>query len=223
MAMKIALDVVALTRENGAHISMLSIGGGFGVAYQPDGAYADLDAIAGEVVPLAREANVHLHLEPGRYIIGDAGVLLTQVLYTKCNGGTHYAVVDAAMNDLIRPALYGAKHSITALQHQARDAVMLSYEVVGPVCESGDFLAHQVALPELKRGDLLLVHHAGAYGMSMASNYNTRPRAAEILLLPSPKRRGRAFDARGEVGGVSWRVIRPREDVQKLFAAEMGY
>jgi diaminopimelate decarboxylase len=215
MAMKIALDVVALARENGAQISMLSIGGGFGVAYQPDGAYADLDAIARAVLPLALEANVHLHFEPGRYIVADAGALLTQVLYTKANGGTHYAVVDAAMNDLIRPALYGAKHSITTLQHQARDAVMLSYEVVGPVCESGDFLAHQALLPELKRGDLLLVHHAGAYGMSMSSNYNTRPRAAEILLT-SPV-------TGGVGGGVSWRIIRPRENLQKLFAAEMGY
>ena len=233
VALKIALDVIALARENGAAISMLSIGGGFGIAYQPDGASADLEAIANAVLPLAREANVHLHLEPGRYIVGDAGVLLTQVLYTKTNGGTHYAVVDAAMNDLIRPALYGARHSITRIENaelrmkEAGDAdflhsqfSILNYEVVGPVCESGDFLAHQVSLPELQRGDLLLVHHVGAYGMSMASNYNTRPRAAEVLLLPSLLRGGVASDARG---GGGWRVIRPREDLQKLFAAEMGY
>ena len=221
-AMRIALGVIALARENGAPVNMLSIGGGFGIAYQPDGASADLEAIANAVLPLAHAAQVQLHLEPGRYIVGDAGMLLTQVLYTKTNGGTNYAVVDAAMNDLIRPALYGAKHSITALQHHSTksdDAVMLSYEIVGPVCESGDFLAHQVLLPELKRGDLLLVHHAGAYGMSMASNYNTRPRAAEVLLLPSRSGAEGASDARGEC---DWRIIRPREDLQKLFAAELG-
>jgi diaminopimelate decarboxylase len=138
-AMNIALGVIALARENGAHMSMLSIGGGFGIAYQADGASADLDAIANAVLPLAREANVQLHLEPGRYIVGDAGVLLTQVLYTKTNGGTHYAVVDAAMNDLIRPALYGARHQITRVDDGRRTTDVslppsVVYETVGPVC-----------------------------------------------------------------------------------------
>ena len=228
-AMKIALNVVTLARANGANITTLDIGGGFGIAYQPDGDSADLEAIANAVVPLAREAGVHLHLEPGRYIVGDAGVLLTEVLYTKTNGGTHYAVVDAAMNDLIRPALYGARHAITRIENEEwrmkkeRESDFLNYEVVGPICESGDFLAHEAHLPTLTRGDFLLVHHAGAYGMSMASNYNTRPRAAEVLLTPSPVPMGDGSEGIGHRRGGGWRVIRPRENLQSLFAAEMGY
>ena len=225
-ALRIALDIITRARDLGAAINTLDIGGGFGIAYQPDQTPADLPAIANRILPLAHAAGLHLHLEPGRYIVGDAGALLTQVLYTKRrsarNGGTHYAVVDAAMNDLIRPALYGAKHRVTKLAGETTDggrptteesavvgrppSVVSSsaYEIVGPICESGDFLAHEAMLPPLQRGDLLLVHDAGAYGMSMASQYNSRPRAAEVL-----------------VEGDDWRVIRPRETLRQMFEAEL--
>ena len=202
-ALRIALNIIARARTLGAAIDTLDIGGGFGIAYQPDQTPADLPAIANAILPLLREAGLHLHLEPGRYIIGDAGALLTQVLYTKHNGGTHYAVVDAAMNDLIRPALYGAQHAVTKLTTDDGRPTT-EYEIVGPICESGDFLAHAALLPSVQRGDLLLVHDAGAYGMSMASQYNSRPRAAEVL-----------------VDGDDWRVIRPRETLQQMFAAEL--
>jgi diaminopimelate decarboxylase len=218
VALNIALDIVQAARALGCAITMLDIGGGFGIAYTPDQQPANIQAIGERVVAMARAADLHLHLEPGRYIIGDAGALLTRVLYTKCNGGVHYAVVDAAMNDLIRPALYGASHRVSGFGPPTPDPRHLKpetqhYEIVGPVCESGDFLAHAVALPHLQRGDLLLVHDAGAYGMAMASNYNTRPRAAEVLLNSRPP-----LGAGGE--GEAYRLIRPRENLQVMFAAE---
>ena len=213
-ALNIALELVMQARERGANIQALDIGGGFGIAYQPEQTPADLPAIANAILPPLRATALHLHLEPGRYIIGDAGVLLTQVLYTKHNGGTHYAIVDAAMNDLIRPALYGATHRVTKVSAETDETVLRRgedaapspvspYELVGPICESGDFLAHAAELPPLQRGDLLQVHDVGAYGMSMASQYNSRPRAAEVL-----------------VEGDRWRVIRPRETLAQMFAGE---
>jgi diaminopimelate decarboxylase len=150
----------------------------------------------------ARTARVNLQFEPGRYIVADACELITRVLYTKVNGDKRYAIVDAAMNDLIRPALYGAVHGVRRVPHSddATDAGLAhATEVVGPVCESGDFLGHDVRLPPVARGDLLSISHAGAYGRSMASNYNLRPRAVEVL-----------------VEGDWWRVIRERERVDAI-------
>lgn len=204
-ALRVALDVIAQCRALGATITTLDLGGGFGIAYesnqQPQP--APIEAIAATILPMAIEASVQLLFEPGRSIIADAGVLLTRVLYTKTNGGVNYAVVDAAMNDLIRPALYGARHRVMRIDASREYFSILnsqfpiSYSIVGPVCESGDILAEGVALPELRRGDLLLIHDAGAYGMSMASNYNSRPRAAEVW-----------------VEGAAWRMIRRRETIQ---------
>jgi diaminopimelate decarboxylase len=192
---------------------------------------------------MALEANLRLQLEPGRSIIADAGWLLTRVLYTKNNGGVNYAIVDAAMNDLIRPALYGAKHAVTKVKveeaeirdwrletdshtqslpqgHSAisnlQSPIPTLYTIAGPVCESGDKLAEDVMLPVLKRGDLLLIHHAGAYGMSMSSNYNTRARAAEVL-VDFPLTPTLSPDGRGRL----WRVIRPREKLESLWAGEV--
>jgi diaminopimelate decarboxylase len=157
-----------------------------------------------------RELKVHLLLEPGRSIVGPAGALLTSAIYRKENDGKRFIVVDAAMNDLIRPALYGAYHEIVPVSRPAEPAPGHSpskketVDVVGPVCESGDFFARDRELPHVEEGDLLAILDAGAYGMALASNYNSRPRPAEIL-----------------VRGKSAKIIRRREKVRELYAAEI--
>ncbi|MBX7212892.1 MAG: diaminopimelate decarboxylase [Thermoflexales bacterium] len=201
-ALDVALDVITRARAMGAEVDSLDMGGGFGIPYTADQVAAPVAAMAAALLPRIRAAQIDLHLEPGRFLVADAGVLLTRVLYTKQSGGTDYVIVDAAMNDLIRPALYGATHQPAPLDPPTtteRRAV----ELVGPVCESGDFLAHSASLPPLTRGQLLTIANAGAYGMSMASNYNTRPRGAEVM-----------------VEGGAWRVIRPRETLDHLMAGE---
>ena len=126
---------------------------------------------------------MRLLLEPGRSIVGPAGILLTSVIYRKRNDGKHFVVVDAAMNDLIRPALYGAYHEIVPVKQNARfPAKSEVLDIVGPVCETGDFFARDRELPVVDEGDLLAILDAGAYGMVLASNYNTRPRPAEVLV-----------------------------------------
>jgi diaminopimelate decarboxylase len=152
-----------------------------------------------------RGLRVHLLLEPGRAIVGPAGVLLTSIIYRKENDGKRFLVVDAAMNDLIRPALYDAYHEIVPVIQRASSATkMESVDVVGPVCESGDFFARDREMPELEENDLLAILDAGAYGMALASNYNTRPRPAEVL-----------------VSGKTVKVIRRREKVRELYSAEL--
>jgi diaminopimelate decarboxylase len=149
---------------------------------------------------------VHLLLEPGRAIVGPAGVLITSVIYRKANGGKRFVIVDAAMNDLIRPALYGAYHEIIPLKQPdvaETEGSRETVDVVGPVCETGDFFARDRALPKVNEGDLLAILDAGAYGMALASNYNTRPRPAEVL-----------------VSGNSAKIIRRGEKVADLIRAE---
>jgi len=145
---------------------------------------------------------VKLLLEPGRAIVGPAGVLLTRVIYRKTNGEKKFVIVDAAMNDLIRPSLYQAEHQITPVS--LTDARNETVDIVGPICESGDFFARDRELPVTREGDLLAILDAGAYGMVLASNYNTRPRPAEIL-----------------IAGKSAKVIRRRETVADLMRAEL--
>ena len=210
----------------GAVMTTMDLGGGFGVAYTPEQAAAPIEQIAKAVLPMAKDAGVRLQLEPGRSVIADAGWLLTRVIYTKSNGGVHYAIVDAAMNDLIRPALYGAKHGVTKVDvaHHVDGEIALRdhkpetekrFSIVGPICESGDKLAEGVLLPDVQRGDLLLIHHAGAYGMSMASNYNTRARATEVLIDDVHSLESSSGERE------RWRVIRRREDMEALWAGEV--
>jgi len=141
-------------------------------------------------------------IEPGRSIVGGAGVLLTRVLYRKRTGDKEFVVVDGAMNDLIRPVLYGAYHQILPLRQN--EGPKTRVDVVGPVCETGDFLARDRDIPAVLPGDLLAVCSAGAYGFVQASNYNARPRAAEVL-----------------VEGDAWRVVRPRETYEDLVRGEI--
>jgi diaminopimelate decarboxylase len=193
-------------RRLGHTIHFLDAGGGLGIQYrgaQPDFA-AHAKRYAQAVLGPIRDLDVHLLLEPGRILTASAGILLTSVLYTKQNRRKRFAIVDAAMNDLIRPALYGAYHEIVAVQTM-RAGKTQTVDVVGPVCESGDFLGRDRRLPAFASGDLLAVLDAGAYGSVLSSNYNARPRAAEVL-----------------VEGKSARKIRRRETIADLIRAEVA-
>lgn len=178
-----ALDKVAplcaWLREQFPTCRILDLGGGMGIPYRRRQKPFDLAAFAAAVAPRVQAIGLRLALEPGRYIVGNAGILVTRVQYIKDNAFRRFIVVDAAMNDLIRPPLYGAWHEIVAVRDISETA---RADVVGPVCESGDFLAQDRDLPAVREGDLLAVMSAGAYGFAMASNYNSRPRAAEVLV-----------------------------------------
>jgi diaminopimelate decarboxylase len=182
------LSLIEKMREQGHRIKYLNMGGGFGIHYRKKEALP-AEAFAEVILPAVRQANCRLILEPGRFIVGNAGILVSRVLYTKESGGKHFVIQDAAMNDLIRPTLYDAFHRIWPVVSDALpedfEAPMsgtVKSEVVGPVCESGDFLAKDRLLPPVARGDLLATFSAGAYGMAMSSNYNSRLRAAEVMV-----------------------------------------
>jgi diaminopimelate decarboxylase len=179
-------------RRQGHPVTHLNMGGGFGIHYRKQEALP-ADAFAEVIVPVVKALGCRLVLEPGRFIVGNAGILLSRVVYTKDSGGRHIVIQDAAMNDLIRPTLYDSFHRIWPAvpaagfpappeDYEAEIAGAQESDVVGPVCESGDFLAKDRRLPPLARGDLLATFSAGAYGMAMSSNYNSRLRAAEVLV-----------------------------------------
>jgi len=208
-----ALDLMGRLRQRGISVDTLDIGGGFAAFYEGNEAPSASD-YAAQIVPLLKDKNLRVILEPGRSISCNAGVLISRVQYTKQGGSKNFVIVDAAMNDLIRPTLYESYHFIwpVAPGPQLMPPNRLStlrtpddrkVDVVGPICESGDYLAQDRYLPHLKRGDLLAVFSAGAYGFSMSSQYNARPRAAEVL-----------------VDGKKWKLIRRRESYQDLIAGE---
>jgi diaminopimelate decarboxylase len=181
-ALERVAELVRGLRQAGHDIRYVDAGGGLGIPYE--GAQVDFEkqiALYSRAVlrPL-RGLKVHLLLEPGRSIVGSAGVLLTRVLYRKTNGRKRFLIVDAGMNDLVRPSLYGAYHEIVPVKRQSRPSEIS--DVVGPICETGDFLARDRRVPLVEEGELLAILDAGAYGSVLSSNYNTRGRAAEILV-----------------------------------------
>jgi diaminopimelate decarboxylase len=191
-------------RTDGINVQFLDAGGGFGIEYgRADFNPAERVAEYARAIRSALDGlGVHLLLEPGRFLIAQAGALLSRVLYTKQNGSKRFIITDAAMNDLIRPALYGAHHEIVPVIHDNRPHEVA--DIVGPVCESGDFFARDREIAELRSGDLVVLLDAGAYGMSLSSHYNTRVRPAEVL-----------------VEGNKARLIRRRETLDDLFAPEI--
>lgn len=200
------LALVDALEEKGIHIQHIDAGGGIGICYS-DETPPEFTAYAAAMLKKLGSRNIKLVFEPGRALVGNAGILLTKVEYIKNTESKNFAIVDAAMNDLMRPALYDAYHDIKAVKPREDangpiETKVLTYEIVGPVCESGDFLGHDRTLA-LEEGDLLAIMSAGAYGMSMASNYNTRPRVAEVM-----------------VDGDQCHLIRKRELIADLFALE---
>ena len=186
----------------GIAISYINLGGGLGITYE-DEAPPDVKELAEALLPAMDGLGVTFIFEPGRVIVGNAGVLVSRVLYTKAHQEKTFLVVDAAMNDLARPSLYGAYQAIWPVAEADAEAPRSPVDVVGPVCESGDFLAKGRPLPPLAQGDLVAVMSAGAYGFSMSSNYNSRPRVAEVL-----------------VEGSDYHVIRHRESYEDLVRGE---
>jgi diaminopimelate decarboxylase len=177
--MRRLLDLVTALREHGcADLEFLDVGGGLAVTYENE-MPTDPEAFAAAILPQVSASGLTLLVEPGRYLVGNAGVLLTRVLYRKRSGGREYVITDAGMNDLLRPSHYQAYHHISAVRPSGSSE---TYDVVGPVCESGDFFALNRTMDAVNEGDLLIVHSAGAYGFVMASNYNSRPRPPEILI-----------------------------------------
>lgn len=171
--------LVSLLREDGIPVRYLDLGGGLGITYNLETPPHPSD-YADAIIKRAGDLDVTFVLEPGRVIVGNAGILVTRVLYTKNHEDKNFVIIDAGMNDLIRPSLYGSYHFIRPIT--PRDDGTIRADIVGPICESGDFLARKRVLPAAGRGDLLAVMSAGAYGFTMASNYNSRPRVAEVLV-----------------------------------------
>ena len=206
--------LIGRLRQQGHPVTHLNMGGGFGIHYRKQEALP-ADEFAKVIVPTVQELGCQLVLEPGRFIVGNAGILVSRVVYTKDSGGRHIVIQDAAMNDLIRPTLYDSFHRIWPVappdgfpappeDYEVNMAGTQKSDVVGPVCESGDFLAKDRCLPPVERGDLLATFSAGAYGMAMSSNYNSRLRAAEVL-----------------VDGIQHRLIRRRETYADLVRTEV--
>jgi diaminopimelate decarboxylase len=207
-AMSRVAELVRELRGDDHKIDYVDAGGGLGISYDQPSAASFPDQVAAYAAALVRPLralDLHLLLEPGRSIVGPAGVLLTSIVYKKSNNGKRFLIVDAAMNDLIRPALYGAYHEIIPVTlHADPLAKSETADIVGPVCETGDFFVRDRTLPIVAEGDLLAILDAGAYGMVLASNYNTRPRPAEVL-----------------VSEKSAKMIRRREKISDLLRPEV--
>jgi len=209
LAMERAVDLALQLIADGHKIRFIDAGGGLGISYNSSAPvdFNDLAHRYEEAItePLLRmkKPTPHLLLEPGRSIIAPAGALVTRVLYLKRNGNKRFTIVDAAMNDLIRPSLYQARHEITPVNLVKGRSEHVQSDIAGPVCESGDFLARDAMLPAVTQGENLCILDAGAYGMSLASNYNSRSRAAEVL-----------------VDGTRARLIRRRETIKDLLQQE---
>jgi diaminopimelate decarboxylase len=213
-AVEKGVDIIAKMRKMGHPIRWYNMGGGYGIAYRGTEAKPVGD-FARAIVPKLKATGCRMAMEPGRVIVGNAGVLVSRVLYTKQSGDKRFLIQDAAMNDLIRPALYESFHRIWPVtvpeglpappdDYESAIPGTEPWDVVGPVCESGDFLAKDRALPKLEPDALLAIFSAGAYAMVMASNYNTRPRAAEIL-----------------IDGAQAKVVRRRETFEDLVQPEL--
>jgi diaminopimelate decarboxylase len=193
-------DFVRTLRQDGHTISHLDLGGGLGIPYREDNKPPPHpDAYAAMVKRATRDLGCTLIFEPGRLIVGNAGILVTRVLYLKGGAAKTFVIVDAGMNDLIRPTLYEAHHDIRPVREADTGARRMVADVVGPVCESGDFLALDRDMPEPRRGDLLAVMSAGAYGAVQAGTYNTRPLVPEVLVREA-----------------EWALVRPRLEVETL-------
>ncbi|MBN1870529.1 MAG: diaminopimelate decarboxylase [Candidatus Omnitrophica bacterium] len=199
-AVKRAIDFVDILRKDGVDLEFLDIGGGLGIIYKDEKPQTAQD-FADAILPYLKKTGLKIVMEPGRFIAGNAGIFVTKALYLKDNGVRKFLIVDGGMNDLVRPSMYGAYHEIVPLKKTGTRKVKM--DVVGPICESGDFFAKDRMLPVLKKGDLLAIMSAGAYGYVMSSNYNVRGRVPEVM-----------------VKGNKYAVTKPRETFNDLVRGE---
>jgi diaminopimelate decarboxylase len=199
-ALTIIVDFVKKLRRQGINVEFIDFGGGLGITYRDEAPPHPIE-YASAVASIARGLDITLILEPGRVLTGNSGALVTELLYRKETREKTFYIVDAAMNDLFRPSLYGSYHEIITVKKGR--GKLREVDVVGPICESGDFLARDREMPLLRRGELMAVMSSGAYGFSMASNYNSRPRIPEVL-----------------VAGDSFHLIRERESLKDLVRGE---
>jgi diaminopimelate decarboxylase len=204
-AAEIVANLVRSLAAIGVEIRFFDVGGGLGVVYRNE-TPIDLADYAEAITTAIKGLDLTIVCEPGRYLTANAGWLLTRVLYEKRNGEKRFVIVDGAMNDLLRPSLYNAYHRVELLEEAQERGEATPADVVGPICESGDWLAKELPLPPTRSGDLLLVHSAGAYGFTMSSNYNTRGRAAEVACE-----------------GGRCRLIRERESFEDQIRLETNY
>ena len=202
-ALEKTIDIVEKLKEGGINIKYIDIGGRLGITYE-DEAPPQPNDLAKAIEPLLLKSGCTIIFEPGRVIVGNAGILVATVLYSKKNDDKTFFIVDAAMNDLARPSLYNSYHGIAPVEMEVNAREKIVADIVGPICESGDFLAKDRTLPNYKPGDLMSIMSSGAYGFSMSSNYNSRPRVAEVMV------NGDRFD-----------VVRAREKVEDLVNGEV--
>jgi diaminopimelate decarboxylase len=200
-ALEEILELAESLEREGIRLEFLDLGGGYGIRYVDENPL-EMDRLTEELKKRLAETPYRLILEPGRALVGNAGALLTRVLYIKNTGKKHFVVVDAGMNDLMRPTLYGSLHQIVPVERHSEKTFMA--DVVGPLCETGDFLARDREMPCVEPGDLVAVMTAGAYGYVLSSNYNSRPRPPEVM-----------------VAGSEVELIRPREQLEDLMAGEV--
>ena len=197
------VELIKELEKEGIELRYLDIGGGLGISYKKGEKTPTPKEFAKKLLSLIKGLKYRIILEPGRAIIGDAGILVTKVLYVKKTSKKNFVIVDAAMNDLIRPSLYNAYHEIIPIGPTTGHRSPITVDIVGPICESGDYFAKDRELPEVKSGDLLAILDAGAYGFSMSSNYNARPKVAEVLVEKD-----------------KFHIIRKREDYEDLIRGE---
>ena len=203
-AFKLVVELVAMLRADGHAITRLDLGGGLGVPYENTNRIPPDPSEYGAMISrVTKGLDCRLSLEPGRLIAANAGVLVSRVLYVKHGEAKHFLIIDAGMNDLVRPAMYDAWHEIIPVKEPAPAPARVRYDVVGPVCETSDLFAAGREMPELKSGELVAILTAGAYGAVMAGDYNARPRIAEVL-----------------VRGAQWGIVRPRENYADLIAKD---
>ena len=196
-------ELVFTLKKEGIELKYFDIGGGLGIKYKPEDNPPHPKQLADMVLPVVKQTGLKLILEPGRSLIGEAGALVSQVIFTKNKKDKHFIIVDSGMNDLLRPAMYNAYHHILSVEKKNEK---ITADIVGPICETGDFFALDREIDNVKRGDFIAVMSTGAYGFSMSSNYNVRSRAAEVL-----------------VDGSNFRIIREREEYSYLIQPEEKY
>jgi diaminopimelate decarboxylase len=199
-AIEKVITLIDTLKKEDINISHIDVGGGLGIRYKPEDNPPKPSELADIIIPMIKSSNLKLILEPGRSLMGEAGALVSRVIFTKNKKEKHFIIVDTGMNDLMRPSIYNAYHHILAVKPKKEKVIA---DIVGPICETGDFLALDRQIDDLKRGELIAIMSAGAYGASMSSNYNIRPRATEVL-----------------VDNDTFKVIREREDYKYLTQLE---